>query len=206
MKNPFVYRAGGVVSADIAVPDHEQEISFYASILTTGEKPFWRDDLMNNAGTPVIGLGKRIPEYEFLPLQWMPHFQVADVAASAARAVELGAKELMHSKTDDGQSQWAGYVDHDGAAFGIIPVVTEASDETQQDDGLGRISWLSLSVPDVSASGDFYEQVIGYSSQPAETKDNGEAAGPILMLMDNGNSAAEICPSCAGQDLSLIHI
>ena len=83
MRKPFVYGAGGVLSADIAVPDHERELAFYSSILTSGDAPLWRDDLMNNQGAPVIGLGARIPEYEFLPLQWMPHFQVADIAASA---------------------------------------------------------------------------------------------------------------------------
>ena len=90
MRNSYAHGVGGGLSADIAVPDHERELSFYAQILTTGKAPLWRDDLMNNRGTPVIGLGARSPEYESLPLQWMPHFQVADVAASAARALELG--------------------------------------------------------------------------------------------------------------------
>lgn len=94
-----------MLSADIAVPEHERELSFYARILTTGRAPLWRDDLMNNQGTPVIGLGARAPEYETLPLQWMPHIQVADVGASAARALKLGGRELMHGKDKDGRSQ-----------------------------------------------------------------------------------------------------
>ncbi len=84
MRN-VVHGVGGVLSADIAVPDHERELAFYSEILTTGDAPLWRDDLMNNLGTPVIGLGARTPEYDNLPLQWMPHFQVADVTTSAAR-------------------------------------------------------------------------------------------------------------------------
>ena len=66
-KNPFAPGVGGVVSADIAVPEHEREVSFYSSVLTTGEDPLWRDDLMNNQGMPIIGLGLRTPEYEVLP-------------------------------------------------------------------------------------------------------------------------------------------
>ena len=137
MRNPFFAEVGGVLSADIAVPDHERELGFYASVLTTGKSPLWRDDLMNNQGTPVIGLGARIPEYEALPLQWMPHFQVADVADSAARALKLGGKELMHGKDDDGQSQWAVLVDQAGAAFGVIPVVADESLATAKSEDIG---------------------------------------------------------------------
>ncbi len=66
MRNPFVHGVGGVLSADIAVPEHERELDFYSTILTTGEAPLWRDDLMNNFGTPIIGLGVRTPEYNTL--------------------------------------------------------------------------------------------------------------------------------------------
>ena len=128
MRNPFAVCIGGVLSADIAVPDHERELSFYARVLTTGGAPLWRDDLTNNRGTPVIGLGARSPEYEALPLQWMPHFQVSDVGASAVRALELGGTELMHGKGEVGQSQWAVLVDPMGAAFGLIPVVGAESE------------------------------------------------------------------------------
>ena len=127
MRNPFFHGVGGVLSADIAVPEHERELRFYSKILTTGSAPLWRDDLSNNQGTPVIGLGARSPEYEALPLQWMPHFQVSDVAASAGRTIELGGQELMHAKGDGGESQWAVLVDPTGAAFGVIPVVVDES-------------------------------------------------------------------------------
>lgn len=129
MQNPFFYGVGGILSADIAVPDHQRELDFYSTILTTGEAPLWREDLMNNLGIPIIGLGARTPEYDMLPLQWMPHIQVADVAASAATAVNTGGKELMHGKGDDGTSQWAVLLDPNGAAFGLIPVVSEVSDD-----------------------------------------------------------------------------
>ncbi|MGI9378470.1 MAG: VOC family protein, partial [Methyloligellaceae bacterium] len=144
MRKTFVHGVGGVLSADIAVPDHGRELDFYSKILTTGDAPLWRDDLMNNLGTPIIGLGARTPEYDTLPLHWMPHFQVADVAASAACAIDMGGKELMHGKDDDGQSQWAVLVDPDGAAFGIIPVAPVESDTAPQDVRQGCISWLSL--------------------------------------------------------------
>ena len=89
MRNTFVHGVGGVLSADISVPDHERELAFYSTILTTGVAPRWRDDLTNILGTPVIGLGVRTPEYQNLPLQLMPHFQVADVPPSSACAIEM---------------------------------------------------------------------------------------------------------------------
>ncbi len=94
--------AGGVLSADIAAPEHERVVAFYARVLSTGEAPLWRDDLMNNVGTPIIGVGERVAAYDHLPLQWMPHIQVSDVAASVSQALELGGHELMHHKDERG--------------------------------------------------------------------------------------------------------
>jgi hypothetical protein len=187
VRNPFVPGVGGVLSADIAVPEHERELSFYSQILTTGKDPLWRDDLTNNRGTPVIGLGARSPEYEALPLQWMPHFQVANIGASAARALELGGSELMHGKSEDGHSQWAVLVDPMGAAFGVIPVVGDAWETADPRQSVGRVSWLTLVVSDVSTTCRFYEQVVGWSTAPADI------GGGFEMRRPDGVSAAEIC-------------
>ncbi len=123
MSAPFVSRVGGILSADIAVPEHERVVRFYSRVLSTGEHPLWREDLMNNRGTPIIGVGAYSAEYADLPRQWMPHIQVADVAASVERAIELGGRELMHGKDESGNSQWAVLLDPNGVAFGIIPMV-----------------------------------------------------------------------------------
>ncbi len=193
MQRPFVHGVGGVLSADIAVPDHERELDFYSTILTTGDAPLWRDDLTNNLGTPVIGLGVRTPEYDTLPLQWMPHFQVVDVAASVACAINMGGKELMHSKADDGQSQWAVLADQVGAAFGVIPVVAGESDSASQSERLGCISWLSLTVPDAVPSRDFYQHVVGWNAKSIEMEDGEGHFASFELQRDNGIAAAEIC-------------
>lgn len=166
MNSPFFFGVGGVVSADIAVPEHDSEQSFYAKVLTTGTAPLWREDLLNRNGTPIIGLGKRTPEYESIPLQWMPHFQVADVAASVTCALELGGRELMHGKDKDGNSQWACLADQNGAAFGIIPVVDEAAAKAYGSDETPYISWLSLASPDPQSACVFCERVIGLKTTP----------------------------------------
>lgn len=195
MSDPFVSRVGGIVSADIAVPEHEREVQFYSRVLTTGENPLWNEDLMNNLGMPVVGLGAQSPEYADLPLQWMPHMQVADVAASAKRALELGGSEFMHAKDDDGTSQWAVLVDPNGAAFGIIPVVPPEAMPSIDDavSRVGCIAWLDLTVPDASATRDFYQHIVGWSVEDAEMNDEGERYHDYVMNGGDGNAAAGIC-------------
>ena len=119
MSRPFVPRIGAVFSADIAVPEHERELRFYSRVLTSGDNPLWREDLMNNLGMPIVGLGERNEDYAHFPLQWMPHIQVADVAASVQRALDLGGCMLLHNKDDNEISQWAVLLDPNEAAFGI---------------------------------------------------------------------------------------
>jgi hypothetical protein len=200
MSDPFVQRAGGILSADIAVPEHECEVRFYSRVLSTGEIPLWREDLMNNRGMPIIGLGAGSPEYADLPLQWMPHIQVADVAASVERALALSGSELMHGKADDGKSQWAVLLDPNGAAFGLIPVVSaEALPPTERVASCdaaergGCISWLDLTVSDAAATRDFYRQVVGWSVQNVEMEDGSERYADYNMLREDGNPAAGVC-------------
>lgn len=73
MSTVFVTSVGAVLSADIAVPEHDRVARFYSRVLGTGEKPLWREDLTNNLGIPIIGLGARNADHAHLPLQWMPH-------------------------------------------------------------------------------------------------------------------------------------
>jgi uncharacterized protein len=199
MNQLFAPRVGAVFSADIAVPEHDREIRFYARVLGTGENPLWRADLMNNLGIPIIGLGKRGEEYASLPLQWMPHIQVADVAASAQRARELGGSVLMESPTGDPASGWAVLSDPNGAAFGVIPVVpaeavppVDAHTPPGGAAGVGRIAWLDLTVADAPATRDFYREVIGWSVQEREMDEAGEPYTDYLMLGEDGSAAAGI--------------
>ena len=201
MSEPFVPGVGAVFSADIAVPEHDREVRFYARVLSTGQDPLWRgEDLMNNLGMPIIGLGAQSPEYDQLPLQWMPHIQVADVALSAERAVELGGSALMHTKDEEGNSQWAVLSDPNGAAFGVIPVVPaeaispgEGSAWPDPGSPVGRIAWLDLTVPDPSGSRDFYQQVIQWSVHDVEMKDGGEGYADYSMVDEGGRAAAGVC-------------
>lgn len=194
MNELFVPRVGGVLSADIAVPEHDREARFYARVLRTGDGPLWREDLMNNLGIPIIGLGRRSPEYADLPLQWMPHIQVADVAASVRRALDLGGRALMHQKDAAGNSQWAVLQDPNGAAFGVIPVIPrEAIPPVPPAAGpVGRIARLDLTVSDAAAARDFYREVIGWSVQDVPVEDGDGRYADYAMLGGDGQGAATI--------------
>lgn len=204
MSDIIVPRVGAVLSADIAVPDHEREVRFYSRVLGTGDDPLWREDLMNNLGIPIIGLGALSPEYADLPLQWMPHIQVADVAASVRRATEFGGSVLMHSTDDSGSSQWAVLLDPNGAAFGVVPVVAmdavpqAGSDASDGPASAGRIAWLDLTVSDASTTRDFYKHVVGWSVQDVAMKDADTRYADYNMLDEAGTPAAGVCHARGG--------
>lgn len=199
MSQPFQVGVGAVLSADIAVPEHERELRFYSRVLGTGEAPLWREDLINNLGVPVIGLGARAGEYDGLPIQWMPHVQVADVAASVGRALELGGRALMHHRDAEGRSQWAVLQDRDGAAFGVIPVVppegipAPAGGDAPDPAPVGRIAWLDLTVPDAAAAREFYREVVGWSVEEVPMKAGAEGYADYNMLGPSGTPAAGVC-------------
>jgi uncharacterized protein len=201
MSELFAPGIGAVLSADIAVPEHEREVRFYSRVLSTGQNPLWRqEDLMNNLGMPIIGLGERGDEYAHLPLQWMPHIQVADVAGGVQRTLERGGSVLMHARDDDNVSQWAVLQDPGGASFGIIPVVSPGAvppaDRTASanaKEAVGRIAWLDLTVDSASAARDFYKEVIGWSVQDVEMEDGGVRYPDFNMLGESGFPLAGIC-------------
>lgn len=195
MSEHFIPQVGAVFSADIAVPEHERELRFYSAVLTTGETPLWRADLMNNLGIPIVGLGSRAPAHEALPLQWMPHIQVRDVGASTERAVTLGGRVLMQSGGDGAGSQWAVLMDPNGAAFGVIPVPVEVPAPATQEGppAHGRIGWLDLTVRDAVNTRDFYRDVVGWTVQELEMIDDGERYPDFVMLDGAGAPAAGVC-------------
>jgi predicted enzyme related to lactoylglutathione lyase len=200
MNDPFVPCVGEVMSADIAVPEHERELRFYSQVLTTGDTPLWRDDLMNNHGTPIIGLGAQSPQYADLPLQWMPHIQVADVAASAKRALDLGGKELMHHRDNNGKSQWAVLQDPNGAAFWIMTVVPAELTPTGEvsEGAAGRIMWLDLTVPNADDTRDFYMQVVPWTAQNVGMKEGDTQYNDYTMHDETGKAVAGVCHARGG--------
>lgn len=179
MSDPSPLSVGLVPSADIAVPDHERVVAFYANALCTGDPPLWRGDLMNSRGEPIIGVGKRTEEHAALPLQWMPHIQVASVASSVERALGAGGTELMHGKDSVGHSQWAVLLDPSGAAFGLIPAgaASDAGPDPADDAApdTGRIVRCEIVAPDPGRAAAFYRDMVGW-----EVSESREQEGPVF--------------------------
>jgi hypothetical protein len=69
----------------------------------------------------------------------------------------------------------------------LIPVVGAESEASDQFENVGRISWLTLVVSDVSSTCEFYEQVVGWSTVSADVD------GGFTMRRPDGVCAAEIC-------------
>lgn len=155
---------------------------------------------MNSAGIPVIGLGMASPDYAKLPLQWMPHIQVADVAASVNRALELGGTVLIQSTDEDPAKQWAGVTDPAGAAFGLIPVVAPDSIPPPEEEvqPAGRIAWLDLTVENADILREFYGSVVGWSVQSVAMSDGDDRYADYSMLTEEGIAAAGVCHARGG--------
>lgn len=193
MSSPFKACKGKVLSADIAVSNREQVVGFYSQVLTSGESPLWQADLMNNQAMPIIGVGPQTPENEELPVAWMPHIQVEDVQKSVERALTLGGSELIHGKDDNGNSQWAVLADPNGTTFGLIPVVPEDMLPKNVSETVGHIAWLDLTVNNADATRNFYEQVVGWRSDPASMQDNDGEYKDYNMINGDGDVGAGIC-------------
>ncbi len=199
MSNPFKPSVGMTMSADIAVPQHDRVVQFYSQVLTTGEQPLWQQDLMNNFGMPVIGIGAQSPEYAELPLQWMPHIQVANIDQSVAQAIALGGSELMQGKDEAGHRQWAVLLDPNGAAFGLVAVVADEMPPQLEDKNadelahMGCIAWLDLTVDDAKTTRDFYTAVIGWKSEDVTMQHEGGSYSDYNMLSGDGQPVAGVC-------------
>ncbi len=200
MAERFAACVGGVVSADIAVPEHDRERRFYARVLTTGAHPLWREDLKNSDGTPVIGLGAASADFADLPLQWMPHVQVANVAASVDRAVALGGTVLMRSPQEQGANAWAVLSDPAGAAFGLVPVIpadaiTPAKPPSKR---AGHIAWLDLTVENADDLRNFYASVVEWSVERVDMTEGEDQYADYCMLAENADAVAGVCHARGG--------
>ena len=74
-----------------------------------------------------------------------------------------------------------------GAAFGLIPLVGDASAAIVEPETVGRIAWLTLVVPDVPSACEFYERVVGWSAGSTNVE------GEFELRRSDGGASAAIC-------------
>jgi len=200
MTQIFSSQIGKVISADIAVGEVELAIEFYAKILSAGASALWQQDLMNNVGQPIIGIGLKTATYKNLPNQWMPHFQVENVSTSLNEAIKHGGKDLMHSQNDDGSSNWAVILDPNGSTFGLIPQISHENLEPYLKSGqntktkVGCIHSVEMYAQDDSKNASsnqsikelsrFYQSVLGLNEKINSSENS-------IQLVNNKNTESE---------------
>ena len=117
-----IMREPGALSwVELYTPDPAGAKEFYGAVFAMSHED--RDmggevySVISVAGQPVGGIFEP-PGAAGMPAHWMPYFGVADTDASADRAIELGAVQMMRGDYSDGRL--AILTDPQGGLFGIL--------------------------------------------------------------------------------------
>jgi uncharacterized protein len=115
--------AGALCWADLSTGAPERAKKFYSDlfgwqITTTPNDPSGYLHIKNGehfiGGIPPAHTDPKTPPH------WLVYFMVADVAATAAKAAQLGAKTLMPPQDMAGVGTWAILADPQGAVFAVF--------------------------------------------------------------------------------------
>ena len=126
------FNIGQIVSADITVPDADLLKDFYTQVIGWGTEEFKMKDangsyadyvVKDDAGNWAGGICHSRGVNSDLPPQWIVYINVADIAQSMRKCLELGGKVLKESRSDEGELQYALLQDPAGA---ILAVTREA--------------------------------------------------------------------------------
>jgi predicted enzyme related to lactoylglutathione lyase len=104
---------------ELYAADVDEAVAFYGGLLGWGTSPSHLDwyRLFDSGEAHIAGLMKKPDEQPVAA--WGTHFAADDVAASVARARELGATVLMEPTTDEQVGTYAMLADPTGAMFGL---------------------------------------------------------------------------------------
>lgn len=114
---------GALCWADLSTPDPDRAAKFYSTLFGWSFKRGQNDpssymEIKNGdhfiGGIPPAHTDPKVPPH------WMIYFMVADVAATAAKAAQLGAKTLMPPQDMPGVGTWAILADPQGAVFAVF--------------------------------------------------------------------------------------
>lgn len=114
---------GALCWADLSTSDPDRAAKFYSTLFGWSYKRGQNDpsgymEIKNGdhfiGGIPPAHTDPKTPPH------WMIYFMVADVAASLAKAAQLGAKTLMPAQDMPGVGTWAILADPQGAVFAVF--------------------------------------------------------------------------------------
>lgn len=123
-----VIKVGGIISADLTIPNTEQVLDFYQQIIGWQSEGLAMEDeqgkyddyvVKDVEGNWVGGICHRRGMNQDLPPVWMVYINVADIQASVQRCEELGGKVLKVASGDDGAIYYAIIQDPAGAIMGL---------------------------------------------------------------------------------------
>jgi uncharacterized protein len=111
---------GSLTWNELHTPDPAKALEFYTSLFG------WNSEARDTQGGPtyiVIMVGERtngavMDAQQGEPPNWLPYFTVESRDAAAARATELGARELMRLEMPQGKI--AAFMDPQGAPFAVF--------------------------------------------------------------------------------------
>jgi predicted enzyme related to lactoylglutathione lyase len=177
--------AGRFVWYELMTTDPQAAVEFYTAV-TGWTTQAWDPDytMWQAASGPLGGTMKLPPEAAKMgaPPHWIASVGVADVDATAAKAVELGGK-IYHGPMDIANAgRYAVLADPQGASIAIFAA---GAPMLRQHDAkqLGEISWHELAAVDGAKAMEFYGKLFGWELQ--QTMDMGEM-GPYIMFGMNG--------------------
>jgi predicted enzyme related to lactoylglutathione lyase len=183
---------------DLATPDLDASQSFYGALFgwdfetqDTGspENPYV---IASQGGKATAGMMRLTPEMQAggMPPVWATYVTVADVDASAAKAVELGGSVVQPAMDVMDAGRMAVLVDPAGAAVCLWQARGSIGAELVNEPV--SLTWNELMTPDVDAVTPFYEGLFGWKRDDQSMGD-----GPpytLWMLGDRGVAGGMVPP------------
>jgi uncharacterized protein len=160
---------GRFVWYDLMTPDPEAAKAFYTSLLGWGTT-VWENEGMSytmwTRGETPLGGVMPLPGSAEAPPHWLAYVAVPDVAATVARASELGGKVWVPATEIPGTGSYAVLADPQGATFGVYASQSGPAGE-EADPEVGEFSWHELTTTDYAAASEFYADLFGWEKMTA---------------------------------------
>ncbi len=174
-------------------------IDFYGNVVGWGSQPFdgagQPYTMWTNNDVPIGGVMELPAEAAAAgaPPHWLPYIGTADVDATVARALELGATVLVPAMDIPNVGRIVIVADPQGAVFAAYTPANPS--EEMVSDGppqVGQFSWHELSTTDHEAAFDFYSELFGWEKTTAMDMNEGGDGPPAIYQMYKGPSGPEL--------------
>lgn len=195
---------GMIASVDLTVSDADRIRDFYQSVIGWTHMPLdmggYADYMMMANDQPAGGICHKRGVNAALPSHWMVYFIVSDMNASLQTVERLGGRILIRPQNNEG-TRYAVIQDPAGAICALYEVApVDEAGMTSQLAGIeaahsqpGHMAWVDLTVEDAETARDFYQQVIGWTSQTVPQEEGAEAYDDYNMCTADGTARTGIC-------------